>query len=59
MAAFLTQPLIGLVLLLVGGAIGLAGALGFGTKPNWRSAIAVVVCAALCCWGWLLVQGGS
>lgn len=57
MDGFLSPSLAGLVLLLVGGAMTLAAAIGFGSQPNRRSAIAVVVFGVLSIWGWLLVRG--
>lgn len=53
---FLTPTLIGLVLLLVGGATALAAAVGFGARPNRRAAIAFVVAGGLAVWGWMLVN---
>lgn len=52
----MSQSLLGLVLMLVCGALTLAGAIGFGTKPNRRSVAAVLTFGALAAYGWWLVS---
>lgn len=54
-AAFLTPSLIGLVLVLVGGALGLASGISLATRPSRRAALALLVCGALAAFGWTML----